>query len=432
MQKTNDVEELIATLGRAQLAAGYPVNEVDDTLKAVAGAYGRSDLQIYVLPNAVFVDDAEGGRARIVASDIGSMRLDQAAEVHRIARQASVAHIPAPEATARLKEVDHLKARFPVWVTVLANGLTAAGFALVFRISLWGVLIAGILGILVALALVLTAKKPAMNALVPFFAAAVAAYVVFTIGSYFDEQIQPIRAVAAPIITLIPGVGLTRGTQELANGQIVSGSSRLMNALVQILVLTFGVLVGARLAPIDDYNFGDLTEVLLPWWAAWVGVLVFAVGQSMVSNEARGGIRIVALLLIVAYGVQTAIAATIDAVLAAGVAAAVALFLAIIFQRRTRKGMPAFALFEPVFWLLVPGSLGLVALTETFAGRDQSLEPGNIADSTSNPSVVTIGDGTDVLFVAAATIVAITIGMIIASAIGRLIPSVTPSPADLD
>jgi len=37
-----------------------------------------------------------------------------------------------------------------------------------------------------------------------------------------------------------------------------------------------------------------------------------------------------------------------------------------------------------------------------------------------------------VLFVAAATIVAITIGMIIASAIGRLIPSVTPSPADLD
>lgn len=115
MQKTNDVEELIATLGRAQLAAGYPVNEVDDTLKAVAGAYGRSDLQIYVLPNAVFVDDAEGGRARIVASDIGSMRLDQAAEVHRIARQASVAHIPAPEATQRLKAVDHLKARFPVW-----------------------------------------------------------------------------------------------------------------------------------------------------------------------------------------------------------------------------------------------------------------------------------------------------------------------------
>lgn len=415
--KTDEVEELIATLGRAQLAAGYPVNEVDDTLKAVATAYGRSDLQIYVLPNAVFVDDVEGGRARIVATDMGSMRLDQAAAVHRIARQAAVAQISATEATKRLLAVDDMKPRFPIWMTIIANGLTAAGFALVFRISLWGVLIAFILGMLVAVAQVLSASRPAINSLVPFFSAVVAAYVVFTLGAAFGDDIQPVRAVAAPIITLIPGVGLTRGTQELANGQIMSGSARLVNALVQILVLTFGVLVGAQLAPIDNYSFGDLTQTLLPWWAAWVGVLVFAVGQSMVSNEARGGIRVVVLLLLVAYGVQTAITVTIDPVLAAGVGAAAALFLAIVFQRRSRRGIPAFALFEPVFWLLVPGSLGLVALTEAFGRGGSSNDPTN---------------ANDVLYLAGASIVAITIGMIVASALGRLVPSIVPEPADVD
>ncbi|MFY9332104.1 MAG: threonine/serine exporter family protein [Candidatus Nanopelagicales bacterium] len=423
----DDVERLIASLGRAQLAAGYPVNEVNDTLAAVARAYDRPDLQIYVLPNAVFVDNETNGRARIVAGDIGTLRLDQAAEVHRVARNASIAAIPPAAATKRLEEINHLKPRFSAVTVVVANGFTAAGFALVFRVSLWGVLIAGILGVFVAIALRLTASRPGLSAIMPFFAAAVAAYVVFTIGNIFDEQVQPIRVVAAPLITLIPGVGLTRGTQELANGQLISGSSRLVNAIMQILVLTFGVLVGARLAPIDDYTFGDLTDVLLPWWAAWIGVLVFAVGQSMVSNEARGGIRIVVGLLIVAYGIQSLVAATIDPVLAAGLAAAATLFLAILYQRRSRQGMPAFALFEPVFWLLVPGSLGLVALTEVFAGRDQAL-PG---PESSDSSVFSLGAGTDVLFVAAATIIAITIGMVMASALGRLIPSVLPKAAEV-
>ena len=46
----------------------------------------------------------------------------------------------------------------------------------------------------------------------------------------------------------------------------------------------------------------------------------------------------------------------------------VALFLAIVIQDRSKRGTPAFVLFSPVFWLLVPGSLGLVALTEAVTG----------------------------------------------------------------
>lgn len=411
-ENSDEVEKLIAALGQAQLAAGYPVNEVDETLRDVADTYGRSDLQIYVLPNAVFVDDEQTGRARIVASEMGTLRLDQASAVHRIARRAAAKAVSPAQAVLELSRIGDMSARFPTWAVIGANGLTAAGFALVFRVSLWGVLIAGILGVCLAIALRATARHPSAAAIVPFASATVAAFIVFTLAANFGEAVQPVRVVAAPLITLIPGIAITRGTQELANGQVVSGSSRLVSGLVQILVLAFGVLFGARLAPIDSYDFGDVTDVLLPWWAAWIGVIVFALGQSLVANEARGGIRIVVGLLIISYGVQTLVSLAGDAVIATGAAAAVALFLAIVVQRRSRQGMPAFALFEPVFWLLVPGSLGLVALAQTLAERYAAFS-----------SAAPVTGSTNVLYVAAASLLAMTIGMIIASAVGRLVPS---------
>ncbi|MFZ9986974.1 MAG: threonine/serine ThrE exporter family protein, partial [Candidatus Nanopelagicales bacterium] len=401
--KTDDIERLMAAIGQAQLSAGYPVNEVNDTLARISQAYERPQLTGYVLPNAVFVDDERTGRARVLTSDIGSMRLDQATQVHRVVRDSIARHLNPVEAIAKLAAVQDMKARFPQWAVVLANGLAAAGFALVFRVSLWGVLIAGILGALVGLALTLTANRPTLAALVPFTSAFVAAFVVFTASAYFDAEVQPVRVVAAPIITLIPGVGLTRGTQELANNQIVSGSSRLISASVQILVLTFGILTGARLAPLQDYNFADLTDALLPWWAAWIGVLVFAIGQSIVSNEPRGAVRIVVVLLLATYGVQTLVSATIDPILASGVAAGAALLGATVVQRRSRRGFPAFALFEPVFWLLVPGSLGLVALTQEFAARDAALTQQVDAAGNNASSVIGLTTGTDVLTVAAGT-----------------------------
>lgn len=421
--KTDDVERLMAAIGQAQLSAGYPVNEVNDTLARISQAYERPQLTGYVLPNAVFVDDERTGRARVLTSDIGSMRLDQATQVHRVVRDAVTRHLNPIDAIAKLAAVQDMRARFPQWMVVLANGLAAAGFALVFRVSLWGVLIAGVLGALVGLALALTASRPTLAALVPFTSAFIAAFVVFTASAYFDAEVQPVRVVAAPLITLIPGVGLTRGTQELANNQIVSGSSRLISASVQILVLTFGILTGARLAPLQDYNFADLTDALLPWWAAWIGVLVFAIGQSIVSNEPRGAMRIVVVLLLATYGVQTLVSATIDPILASGVAAGAALLGATVVQRRSRRGFPAFALFEPVFWLLVPGSLGLVALTQEFAARDAALTQQVDAAGNNTSSVIGLTTGTDVLTVAAGTIIAITIGMLVASAMARLVPT---------
>jgi ABC-type dipeptide/oligopeptide/nickel transport system permease subunit len=120
-------------------------------------------------------------------------------------------------------------------------------------------------------------------------------------------------------------------------------------------------------------------------------------------------------------------------------AAAVALFLAIVIQDRGKREMPAFVLFSPVFWLLVPGSLGLVALTEALTGApDDSLPKaegdvvgGAPTDGAGMPtfSDISVSSEGSVLLIFGASIIAITIGMQIASIAGRLVRKLPDLPA---
>ena len=421
------VDELVLDLGRCQLAAGYPVDDVSATLDKVARAYGRPDLNIVVLPDAILVDDPRTGRARAIPQGPNSLRLDQAAVVHEIASQARRGELDPAEGVRELEELPYRKPRFPAWVSILGYGLASAGFALVFRISPWGVAIAALGGIFVGWLMFLTRTRPNLAPLVPPMAAAICSFAIFGFANLIDAGVQPLRVVAAPLITLIPGAALTRSTQELASGHIISGASRLVASIVQILMLVFGVMVGAILARVSPYDISDLTEQRLPLWVAWLGAAVYAIGQAMAFNEPRGALTYVVLLLLLAFSIQQGVAYWVDSVLAAGVAAGVALFVAIVVQDRTQAGIPAFVLFAPVFWLLVPGSLGFVGITQAIAGTDgadASVSPG---DTISLDTLDFAGTG-DVLLLTGASIIAITIGMQIASIAGRMVRKIPDLP----
>lgn len=401
------LEDFMLQLGMAQLSAGYPVDEVTTTLTDVARANGREAMKVVALPTSVFVDDPATGRARAIGETGQMLRMDQAAEVQRLARLASHGRLDLSEGLRRLERLPDLEPRFPTWASVLGYGLVSAGLSIVFRVSVWGVCIAAILGLIVGLVLQYARRHPSIAPLVPPVAALGCATVVFGFSSLLDQDAQSLRVVAAPLVSLIPGMALTRSTLELAAGHVISGASRMVSALVQILVLAFGILVGVQIARVSPYDLADLTETLLPWWAPWIGVIVYALGQALVYNEPRGSIRIIVVLLLVTYGVQSLMSVFMDAVFASGVAAAVALILAVLIQHGARRApVPAFVLFQPAFFLIVPGSLGLIGATEALTGPD--------APATQDAP----------LLATAATVIAITIGMQIGGLIGRALAPV--------
>jgi uncharacterized membrane protein YjjB (DUF3815 family) len=137
-------------------------------------------------------------------------------------------------------------------------------------------------------------------------------------------------------------------------------------------LLAFGILAGIEAVGIPSAKAFSSSAPLLGAWAPWLGVLVYAVGV-FVANSAPH--RSFAGLLIVLYSAwvgQIGGNALLGAY-ASGLVGALVMTVVAALVARLPSGMPVYASFVPGFWLLVPGSISLIGLTEVAAGTDGAL-----------------------------------------------------------
>jgi uncharacterized membrane protein YjjB (DUF3815 family) len=157
---------------------------------------------------------------------------------------------------------------------------------------------------------------------------------------------------------------------ELAAGQAVSGASRLVAGVVQLALLAFGIVAGIEVVGVPLALMLTSSGDELGAWAPWLGVLVFAVGV-VVANSAPGrSFPSLLIVLYVAWAGQVAGNILVGASLSAFVGALVMTPVA-TWVSRLPHALPPHASFLPGFWLLVPGALGLIGLTQV-AGEDGS------------------------------------------------------------
>jgi uncharacterized membrane protein YjjB (DUF3815 family) len=144
---------------------------------------------------------------------------------------------------------------------------------------------------------------------------------------------------------------------------MISGAARLVSAVVQLGLLAFGILVGIEAAGISATQAFTSSSRLLGQWAPWVGVLVFAVGVMVAYSAPPGTFPGLVVVLYAAWIGQVVGNHLLGGYVSGFIGALVMTPVATVVAR-TRFGMPAYAAFLPGFWLLVPGAMGLVGLTE--------------------------------------------------------------------
>lgn len=121
----------VRDLGGALLAAGESVDETRRRVAAVASAAGRDDVDVVVLPTAIFVQSAPDGSVSVEVSTVWrrSPRLDQVDDLYDLADRAAVGEVTVETGIERLAAIERSRAPHGPVVRTLGLGVLSAGFA---------------------------------------------------------------------------------------------------------------------------------------------------------------------------------------------------------------------------------------------------------------------------------------------------------------
>jgi uncharacterized membrane protein YjjP (DUF1212 family) len=361
----------IARLGATMAGANYPITMVQQTMFTAAAGYGLVH-EILALPNYVHVGgtDSSGATALYIARPERDLRYHQTFPLARLVARAQTGSISPDDGMAELDRIYALPMRFPAWVSVVGYAVQSAGLALVLQPSPWALAAALGLGLLVGLLSRLARRSDAFEQLLPIVGAFLVALISFSITHLLHVDVGSLRVLIAPLAYFLPGAAITLAVIELSTHQMVSGSSRLITGFMRIAQLAFGILIAAQVAGIGDANLIDNPANLLGPWAPWIGVVVYALGTTLFFGPPRGFLPWMLLILFVAYTGQV-VGGSLLGSYASGFCGGLALTVGAAAISRLPNTPPTMALILPGFWLLVPGSLGLIGITE-LVGSDSS------------------------------------------------------------
>lgn len=275
-QEFIQIRRFIVKLGKMLHKYGTPSFRLEAHLLEVATYLGVHSSFIATPTSVTFViwsdkhEDEYNHAARVQPGDIDLGLLSRTDElVNRLlANEFTLA-----QADKELTRIDQLPGFYHPIVEFFAFGLSTGSFALVMGSSYDDAVAAAAIGLVMFVIYYFSTKSKRIALMLEPAVALVAGVIACAISSLFDPDINIRLVVLSSIIIFIPGLALTIGLAELSSRNLVSGTARVMDALMQLFKLYFGAFLGIAI------GFWLFSEVELipteaaPKFAVWIAVL---------------------------------------------------------------------------------------------------------------------------------------------------------------
>lgn len=241
-QESKRILDLAVSAGELLLKSGGEIYRVQETVGRILEAYGIEDYHVYVVTNGIFAtvhERREDASSMVRYVTIGDADLQMVANINQLSREICEGTCSVEQAYERLEEYKCGK-KPAKWACVLACGLGSAGFCYLFGGRPYDSVVSFFLGMLLEVFLFTASRRHASKFILNILGSAIVtigSLVLYMAGTgiWFDNVI------IGGIIPLVPGVALTNAIRDLFSGDYLSGSIRLIDALLTAMCIAIGV-----------------------------------------------------------------------------------------------------------------------------------------------------------------------------------------------
>ena len=246
--ETEKILSFACDAGKVLIESGADITRVEDTLKHILNAYGVTKYDMFTLTNCIILTATEAGAEASITEvrnipAVGT-NLGKVDAVNTLSRRIAEKKYTVDEARDVLSSIEKMKKTAPL-IRMAASGVGSGMFCLLLGGSPGEALAAFAVGFLFYVLVLLIEDKKYSRLLTHLLASALATLLSFAIYKCIPAFSMD-KIIIGAIMPLLPGVAFVNAIRDIAAGDYLSGTIRLIDTLLVAAGIAVGV--GAVLA----------------------------------------------------------------------------------------------------------------------------------------------------------------------------------------
>ncbi|MBE5981502.1 MAG: threonine/serine exporter family protein [Paenibacillaceae bacterium] len=241
-EEEREVLDAAMLAGHILLENGAEIFRVEETMDRICRHYGIKSCSSFVLSNGIFTtagDEREEIFAKVQHIPVSGTHLDRVAAVNQLSREIEAGSLTPHAVRERLDQIQQMPGKSKK-MQILASGVGSACFCYLFGGNAKDAAASFVSGV-VLYGYIIFLAGPHLKKLVANIGggALVTALCTLLYKLRLGEHLN--FMIIGSIMPLIPGVAFTNAIRDIADGDYIAGSVRMMDALLVFFCIAMGV-----------------------------------------------------------------------------------------------------------------------------------------------------------------------------------------------